>query len=145
MTLNFDQPYWVLLPWAVFAVVNRTEGPSVGWAALAACATALVLAVGTLRTGREIGMPNVLLWGGAMWFAGLAIVGALATDVNGLVQTHGRSFSAIGFAVVAAFSLLVGAPITEFYARQRVRRRDFERSGFRHANVVCTATWVVLW
>jgi hypothetical protein len=145
MGVNLDQPYWVLLPWLVFAVINRTAGPSVGRAALAACATALVLAFGTRRTGREIGIPNVLLWGASLWFAGLAIVGAIATDPNGVVESHGRSFSAAGFAVIAAFSLLFAKPITEFYSRPRVRRRDRERAEFRRANVVCTANWIVVW
>ena len=138
-----DQPYWVLFPWLVFAVLDRVDGTGVGWAAFAAAAGALAIGLGSLRTARVIGMPNVLAWGALVWFVLLTIAAAVGDD-SGFVAHESRALAAAGFAVVACSPLFEPRSPSSIHD-DRVRRHDQELALFRHANFVCTATWVVAW
>ena len=62
-----DEPYAALLPWAVFAVVDRAQTDGALWAGLSALMTAIALLLTSSRG--ETGPRNVMVLGATGWFA----------------------------------------------------------------------------
>ncbi|HEV7525138.1 MAG TPA: hypothetical protein VGP92_09235 [Acidimicrobiia bacterium] len=133
-----DEPYAALLPWAAFAVVDRTHGDPM-WAGLAALVTALTLLA---TSSRDVSRPytNVIVLGGAVWFAGLAITGAVHPTNAGFLAHDGRAVSAAGFALIA-FGSLAFRPAVEHYTRPHVRSSQWGDRSFRRVNVLITLIW----
>ena len=92
-----DEPYAALLPWIVFAVVDRAHGGGPLWAGIGALITAVAC---SLTSSRIDGLRhgNVIVLGAIVWFAGLAVAGALTSSDTGFVADNGRALSAAGFA-----------------------------------------------
>jgi hypothetical protein len=135
-----DEPYAALLPWMVFAMVDRARGDGPLWASIAA-----LIAVATLllTSSRErTGSRNVILLGAIVWFAGLAVAGALHHSDSGLVADNGRALSAAGFAVIA-FASLAFTPAVGYYTRPHVRSSSWDDPAFTRVNVLITLIWAV--
>jgi hypothetical protein len=131
-----DEPYTAVLPWVVFAVIDRAQGDPL-WAGVGALVTALTLLVTSTRgTGRR----NVLMLGAVVWFAGIAVAGILNRTNTGFLAHDGRAISAAGFALIA-FGSLVFHPASEFYTRPHVRTSQWDDGAFHRVNVLITLIW----
>jgi hypothetical protein len=135
-----DEPYAALLPWAVYAVVDRARGDGPLWAAIAALITAATLLVTSSRGERT--KRNVLLLGAMGWFGALAVAGALHRSDTGFLAHDGRALSAAGFALIA-FGSLAFTPAVEHYTRPHVRSRRWDDPAFQRLNVLLTVIWGV--
>ena len=98
-----DEPYAALLPWAVFAVVDRAQSGGALWAGLGALITAIALLLTSSRG--ETGPRNVMVLGAIGWFGALVVAGALHRSGSGFLAHDGRALSASGFALIAFGSL----------------------------------------
>jgi hypothetical protein len=133
-----DEPYAALLPWAVFAIVDRTQGDP-AWAGIGALITALALLAASSRTdGRR--NVNVIMVGAVVWFAGIATAGLLDRTNSGILARDGRVLSAVGFVVIALGSLAF-KPAVEYYTRPHVRSSQWDDPAFRRVNVLITLIW----
>lgn len=133
-----DEPYAALLPWAVYAVVDRARGDGPLWAAIAALITVATLLVTSSRGERTT--RNVLLLGAMGWFGALAVAGALHRSDTGFLAHDGRALSAAGFALIA-FGSLAFTPAVEHYTRPHVRSRRWDDPAFQRLNVLLTVIW----
>jgi hypothetical protein len=133
-----DEPYAALLPWAVFAVVDRAHGGGPLWAAIAALITATTLLL--TRSRGERTTPNVIVLGAICWFGALAVTGALHRSDTGFLAHDGRALSAAAFALIA-FGSLARTPAVEHYTRPHVRSRRWGDPAFRRVNVLITVIW----
>ena len=133
-----DEPYAALLPWIVFAVVDRARGGSPMWAGIGALITALTLLLTSSRDRRRFG--NIIVLGGVVWFAGLAVAGALHGSDTGFIADNGRALSAAGFALIA-FGSLAFTPALEYYTRPHVRSSSWDDPAFNRVNVQITLIW----
>jgi hypothetical protein len=134
-----DEPYAALLPWAVFAVVDRAHGGGPLWAGLGALITAITLLV---TSSRDRSSRNVLLLGAVVWFGGLAIAGAITRSDTGFLAHDGRALSAAGFAIIA-FGSLAFTPALDYYTRPHVRSSHWDDPEFHRVNVLVTLIWAV--
>lgn len=132
-----DEPYVPLLPLAVYAIV-AANGHGVLWAALGALTASVVL----LAAPRpfEVGLPNFLMRGAVLWFAVLAVAGAVVSAPSSWLQRDALAVAFSGFAVIA-FASLPSTPFTEYWTRISARPRDWTRPSFRRANVITTMLW----
>lgn len=133
-----DEPYAALLPWAVFAVVDRARGGGPLWAALGALITALTLILTSSRTERT--SRNVIVLGAVGWFGVLTVAGATFRSDNGFLAHDGRALSAAGFALIA-FGSLAFTPAVEYYTRPHVRSSRWGDPAFHRVNVLITLIW----
>ena len=133
-----DEPYAALLPWIVFAVVDRAHGGGPLWAGIGAVITAITLLVTTSRDRR--GSRNIMLLGAIVWFAALAIAGGLHRSDSGFIADDGRALSAAGFALIA-FASLAFRPALEHYTRPHVRSSSWDEPAFNRMNVLITLIW----
>ena len=133
-----DEPYAALLPWAVYAVVDRARGDGPLWAAIAALITVATLLVTSSRGERTT--RNVLLLGAMGWFGALAVLGAVHRSDTGFLAHDGRALSAAGFALIA-FGSLAFTPAVEHYTRPHVRSRRWDDPAFQRLNVLLTLIW----
>jgi hypothetical protein len=134
-----DEPYAVLLPWMVFAVIDRARVDGPFWAAIAALITSLTL-IATSSRHSESGTRNTILLGSLAVFATLAVAGALHRADTGFVAHYGRALSAMGFTVIALGSLAF-TPATEHFTRPHVRPSRGSDPQFRRLNVLLTLIW----
>jgi len=132
-----DEPYGALLPWAVFAVVDRAHSGGPLWAAVGALVTALAL---LSMSSHERRSHNVILLGAVGWFSALAVAGATHRFESGFLAHDGRALSAAGFAVIA-FGSLAFTPVMEHYTRPHVRSSSWDDPAFRRVNVALTLIW----
>ncbi|MEW1615939.1 MULTISPECIES: hypothetical protein [unclassified Streptomyces] len=127
-----------LVPWVLFSAIAEHLGPNaVGYAALAACAGSLLLAVrGLLADGLK-----VIDAAGVMTFGVLAVTGfAASLPVRELLVDYARG----GAALVLAAVMLVSAftvPFTEQYARAGIDRGYWESPVFRGVNRRLSLLW----
>lgn len=133
-----DEPYAALLPWMVFAVVDRAHGGGPLWAGLGALITAITLLLTSSRG--EPGSRNVIVLGAIVWFGALAVAGALHRSDTGFLAHDGRALSAIGFAIIV-FGSLAFTPAVEHYTRPNVRSSRWDDPEFRRVNVLITLIW----
>jgi hypothetical protein len=133
-----DEPYAALLPWMVFAVVDRAHGGGPFWAGIGALITALTLLATSSREGA--GRRNIVVLGAIGWFGTLALYGAVHRSGSGFVAHDGRAISAAGFAVIA-FASLAFTPAIEHYTRLHVRSSRWDDPAFRRMNVSITLIW----
>ncbi len=131
-----DEPYAALLPWTVFAVIDRAQGDPV-WAGIGALVTALTLLA---TSTRGIGRRNLLLLGAVVWFAGIAAAGAVQQADTGFLAQYGRAISAAGFALIA-FGSLAFHPAVEHYTRPHVRSSRWTERAFTRVNILITLIW----
>ncbi len=127
-------------PWIVFGVV---AGPSTWvWAALAALACSLIIAVPTWIRTRSTSVLDVV---GLAFFAAL-VVAALVLDRADLqvLEDHAQLLSSLVLVVVVFGGLLAGHPFTEYYARQTTPQEYWGTATFRHVNRVLTLVWGVV-
>jgi len=134
-----DEPYAALLPWVVFAVVDRARGDDPLWAGIGALITVITL-LATSSRHRETKSRNVILLGAIVWFSGLALAGALHRSNTGFVAHNGRALSTAGFALIA-FASLAFAPATRHYTRPHVRSSRWDDPAFQRLNVLMTLIW----
>ncbi len=134
-----DEPYAALLPWMVFAVVDR---PHIGGGPLWAGAGALITAITLLltRSRSEARSRNVIVVGAVVWFGALAIAGALHRSNTGFLAHDGRALSAAGFAIIA-FGSLAFTPAVEHFTRPHVRSSQWDDPAFHRVNVLITLIW----
>ncbi|MDQ1450088.1 MAG: hypothetical protein QOC79_3059 [Actinomycetota bacterium] len=140
-----DEPYAALLPWAVFAVVDRAQSDGALWAGLGALITAIALLLtssrGLLTSSRgETGPRNVMVLGAIGWFGALVVAGALHRSGSGFLAHDGRALSASGFALIA-FGSLAFSPAIEHYTRPHVRSSRWNDPAFHRVNVLITLIW----
>lgn len=133
-----DEPYAALLPWVVFAVVDRARGDGPLWAAIAALITATTLLLTSSRGERTT--RNVLVLGAIGWFGALAVAGALHRSDTDFLAQDGRALSAAGFALIA-FGSLAFTPAVEHFTRPHVRSRHWDDPAFHRVNVLLTVIW----
>ena len=133
-----DEPYAALLPWMVFAVVDRAHGGGPMWAAIGALITALTLLFTSSRAEQR--SRNIIVLGAIGWFSALAIAGALHRSETGFLAHDGRALSAAGFALIA-FGSLAFTPALEHYTRPHVRSSRWDDPAFHHVNVLITLIW----
>jgi hypothetical protein len=135
-----DEPYAALLPWAVFAVVDRARGGGPLWAALGA----LICAITLLATSSRDRHPsrNAIVLGAVGWFGALSVAGAFNGSPTGFLAHEGRALSAAGF-VLIAFGSLAFTPAIEYYTRTHVRSSRWDDPAFRRVNVFMTLIWAV--
>jgi hypothetical protein len=133
-----DEPYSALLPWAVFALIDRAHGGGPLWAACGAMITAVALLATSSR--RERPARSVIMIGAVVWFTGLAVAGAMYGAHTGLVAHDGRALSATGFAVLA-FGSLAFTPASDYYLRPYVRTGRLDEGAYQRLNVLITLIW----
>ncbi|GAA4896198.1 hypothetical protein [Actinomycetospora straminea] len=125
------------VPWIVFSVI---AGPSTWtWAALAALACTLVLAVPDWRRYRAISALDAA----ALVFFAVLVVLALVLDRAALqpIEDRAQLLSSVVIALVAFGSLAVGRPFTAFYAKKEAPQEVWNTPTFRKINRVLTALW----
>jgi hypothetical protein len=133
-----DEPYAAVLPWMVFAVIDRAQAGGPIWAGLGALVTAITLLI---TSSRGLGgSRNVMILGAVVWFGGLTVAGALHPSETGFLTHDGRALSAAGFALIA-FGSLVFTPASVHYARPHVRSGRWGEPAFRRTNVLITSIW----
>jgi hypothetical protein len=133
-----DEPYAAVLPWMVFAVIDRAQAGGPIWAGLGALVTAITL---LLTSSRGLGgSRNVMILGAVVWFAGLTVAGALHPSETGFLTHDGRALSAAGFALIA-FGSLVFTPASVHYTRLHVRSSRWTDPAFRRTNMLITSIW----
>jgi hypothetical protein len=132
-----DEPYAAVLPWMVYAVVDRAQAGGPIWAGLGALVTALALLAMSSRAFRS---RNLMILGAVVWFGGLAVAGALHPSETGFLTHDGRALSAAGFALIA-FGSLAFTPASVYYTRPHVRSGRRDDPAFRRTNVVITSIW----
>jgi hypothetical protein len=135
-----DEPYAALLPWMVFAVVDRAQGGGPLWAAVGALITAVTLLVTSSRD--ESRAPNVMVLGATAWFGGLTVAAAIYGSNTGFLDRDGRALSAAAFAAIA-FGSLAFMPAIEHYTRRHVRSGRWDDPEFHHVNVAITLIWAI--
>ena len=133
-----DEPYAALLPWMVFAVVDRAHAGGPLWAGIGALITAITLLLTTSRERRR--SRNVIVLGAVVWFAALAVAGGLHQSDSGFIADDGRALSAAGFALIA-FGSLAFRPAIEYYTRPHVRSSSWDEPAFGRMNVLITLIW----
>ncbi|SEC18730.1 hypothetical protein SAMN05216532_0721 [Streptomyces sp. 2231.1] len=132
-----ESPIVGMSPWIVFSLV---VGPGRFEIAVALACTVVLVAVGRL-----------LHWGSSwkilevsdlVFFAGLAVVGALA-DQGTLrwLETYAGEVSNIALVVIAFGSMAVGVPFTLQYAREQVDPAHWHTPEFLRTNHVITGVW----
>ncbi len=121
-------------PWIVYAVVAK---PSTWeWAALAALAAALILAVPVVRGA----YPRLLDVGTIGVFGAIATLGLLLARADlAALERYSLSLSAWALAVIVCATLPF-VPYTEQYARD-TGRREMPGPLVRRVHVVLTAVW----
>ncbi|GLZ49708.1 hypothetical protein Acsp06_58930 [Actinomycetospora sp. NBRC 106375] len=128
------------VPWIVFSVV---AGPSTWeWAALAALACSLILAVPDWRRSRSISILDAA----ALVFFAVLFVLSLVLDRAALqpIEDRAQLLSSVVIALVALGSLAVGRPFTEFYAKKQAPPEVWNTPTFKQVNRVLTALWGVV-
>lgn len=133
-----DEPYAALLPWMVFAVVDRARSGGPLWAALGALITAVALLATCGRAERRT--RNVIVVGAIGWFGALAIAAAVHGSDTGFLAHYGRTISAAGFAVIG-FGSLAFTPAIAFYTRPHVRASRWDDPAFHRVNILITSIW----
>jgi hypothetical protein len=133
-----DEPYAVMLPWVVFAVIDRAKGQGVAWAAVGAVAAALTVAA--TRRRDELGTRDVLIPGATVWFSALGVLALAYNDQTSWVAHDGRAISAGGFVLIALASL-ASTPMTMHYTRPHVRPSRWDDPAFLRVNVRMTLLW----
>ncbi|MER8092008.1 hypothetical protein [Streptomyces goshikiensis] len=129
-------PFVSLIPWVVFAVVDRAA-PSPQWAALSAAVTAVIIAWPSIaaRSPRLLDLSAIVL------FVALAIAAFLAgPDGREVIAQYGRTIVTGALALIV-FATLPVRPFTEQYARQSVPREMWDTPRFKHVNRVLSAGW----
>lgn len=124
-------------PWIIFSVV---AGPStLGWAALAALASSVIITVPSYLRVRQVGVLDIA---SLAFFAVLAVL-AVVLDRSALqiLEDRAQTISSVVLAVVALGSVAVGRPFTEFYARQSTPREYWGSPLFRRINRMITLVW----
>jgi hypothetical protein len=134
-----DEPYAALLPWVVFAIIDRARVDGPFWAGIGALITVVTL-LATSTRHRDSRSYNVILLGGIVVFGALTFAGALHRADTGFVAHNGRVLSAAGFALIA-FGSLIFTPASSHYTRPHVRSSHRNDSAFRHLNVLITSIW----
>ena len=133
-----DEPYAALLPWAVFAVVDRAHGGGPVWAALGALITAVTLLMTSTQVTRA--PRNVLVVGAVLWFGALTVAGAVYRSEGGFLTHDGRALAAAGFALIVFASLLF-EPVSAYYTRPHVRPSRWDDPAYKRVNVLITLLW----
>jgi len=133
-----DEPYAAVLPWIIYAVVDRAQAGGPIWAGAGAFITAIVLLLTSSRGDRR--SRNVMMLGAVVWFGALTIAGALHPSETGFLTHDGRALSAAGFAFIA-FGSLTFSPAAAHYTKPHVRSSHWDDAGFRRVNVLITLIW----
>ncbi|MEU6313278.1 hypothetical protein [Streptomyces sp. NPDC047014] len=129
-------PFVSLIPWVVFAVVDRAA-PSPQWAALSAAATAVVIAWPSFAARS----PRILDVSAIVLFLALAVAAFLVgPDGQEVIAHYGRTI-ATGSLALIVFATLPVRPFTEQYARLTVPRELWNTPRFQHVNRVLSAGW----
>ncbi|MFE2529007.1 hypothetical protein ACFXEL_32820 [Streptomyces sp. NPDC059382] len=125
-----------LIPWVVFAVVDRAA-PSPQWAALSAAATAVIIAWPSIvaRSPRTLDLAAIVL------FVALAVAAFMVGPEGQEVIAHYGRTIVTGALALFVFATLPFRPFTEQYARLSVPRDLWDTPRFKHVNRVLSAGW----
>jgi len=127
------------LPWLVFDLVARTGGDGVAFAAIAALASALVVAMPRLRAHA----PTTVETTGIVLFAGLAVAaGVVAPGPTSLLDRAAVPVTTGVLGLILLLSLL-RVPASADYARASVRPSTAEGPRFAIINMTMSALWGV--
>jgi hypothetical protein len=126
------------LPWLVFDLVVRT-GDGVAFAAAAALATAVVVALPNLRAHA----PTTVETTGAVVFATVAIAAGVATPGPTSPLAGGAVPVTTGALAAVMLLSLLRTPVTADYARKCVRPSTAESPRFAIINMTMSALWGV--
>ena len=135
-----DEPYAAVLPWIIYAVVDRAHAGGPIWAGAGAFITAVVLLLTSSRTDKR--SRNVIMLGAVVWFGALTVAGAVHPSETGFLTHDGRALSAAGFVLIALASLTF-SPAAAHYTKPHVRSSHWDDAGFRRVNVLITSIWAV--
>jgi len=130
-------PFAGIAPWALLSILS---GPGRFEASVAAALgfSLLVMALGRSR-GIKIHMLEVF---GAVFFAGLAVVGLFAsTGALDFLELWAGEMTNVALAVLAWFGLAVGKPFTMAYAKDNTPEEYWGSALFKKINVVITTAW----
>ena len=124
-------------PFIVFAVVDRSLGPTEGLVAGALLSVALLLRDWVVP-GRA---PKILEIGTVLLFGGLALYAVLGGPTWSVIAV--RLCVDAGLLLIVLVSMAVGRPFTLQYAREQVAPELWRRPEFIRTNYVITAAWAV--
>jgi hypothetical protein len=127
--------YIALIPWIVFTLLVAHASLTLG--SLAALATAVVIALPGVRSGR----PKLLEVGAVVTFIGFVAVAFLADGATAQwVARYARGIAAAILALISFASLLL-TPFTEEYAREQVPAQYWGSPKFKAINRKLTTMW----
>ena len=137
---GFHSSAWLgFVPWILFAVLCRRDTLQ------AAVIVGLVGAVIVSLPGLLAGRPKLLEIGTVVFFvAFVVVVFVVDPGADDFLNRYGRAIATGGLALIAAFSLLVGRPFTEGYAREQVDPSLWRTARFAQLNRRFTACWALV-
>ncbi|MHC6629944.1 hypothetical protein ACYTFC_28255 [Streptomyces globosus] len=134
-----ESPVVGMAPWIIFSLLVGPGRFEVAVATALAAAVALVLLGRLARPGSSW---KLLELADVVFFAGMAIVGALAgPDTLRWLETYAGEVANIALALIAFGSMAVRVPFTLQYAREQVDPSIWHTPGFLRTNYVITGAW----
>ncbi|MGY4961913.1 hypothetical protein [Streptomyces sp. 900105245] len=134
-----ESPIVGMSPWIVFSLVVGPGRFEIAVALALACTVVLVAAGRLLNRGSSW---KILEVSDLVFFAGLAVVGALAGQGTlRWLETYAGEVSNIALVVIAFGSMAVGMPFTLQYAREQVDPAHWHTPEFLRTNHVITGVW----
>lgn len=132
--------YSLFLPWIVFAMVDRSDGPGVVWAASVAIVCSVVaLALAVRRRGRLLCPSSMVLVFGSL----LVIQAAIPDSTAHALDPFARSIVSAEVAVVLMLSLFTGSAI-EDHLRSVTPPREWGTEHLRALGLRITARWALI-
>lgn len=125
-----------LLPWVVFAVVDRKTGLGVGWAGVCAVACAVAL----MAWGYWWARPSPVRWLAAGLFGATAAVGFTQTISIPYALPRAAVFAVLGATALVSSA---GRPLSAVYSWPDVPSEQRRDGRFHRANVDITVVWGV--
>lgn len=130
-------PFAGIAPWALLSVLSAPGRFEIAVASALAMSV-LVMLVGVVR-GIRVHLLEVF---GAMFFAGVAVVGLLATDcVLRFLELWVGELTNISLALFAWFSVLIRRPFTMAYAKDTTPQEYWDTQLFKRINTMISAAW----
>ncbi|WP_333762333.1 hypothetical protein [Streptomyces sp. IBSBF 2390] len=134
-----ESPIVGMSPWIVFSLVVGPGRFEIAVALALACTVVLLAAGRLLNRGSSW---KILEVSDLVFFAGLAVVGALAGQGTlRWLETYAGEVSNIALVVIAFGSMAVGMPFTLQYAREQVDPSHWHTPEFLRTNHVITGVW----
>ncbi|WP_284581460.1 hypothetical protein [Streptomyces sp. 2P-4] len=134
-----ESPVVGMAPWIIFSLLVGPGRFEVAVATALAAAVALVLLGHLTRPGSSW---KLLELADVVFFAGMAVVGALAApDTLRWLETYAGEVANIALTLIAFGSMAVRMPFTLQYAREQVDPSLWHTPAFLRTNYVITGAW----